>query len=483
MKYDILVIGGGASGLMAAMSAARSIRKRESATGDGGGNSCASLSNGADTGGGSHSSDGGHSAGGLLVGVLEKMPRPARKIMISGKGRCNFTNLKDWNGFSAHIKANAQFLRPAFHAFGPEGAIKLFESLGMPSVVERGDRAFPSSYKSSDVVDALVRGCLGEGVKIETEFEVAGVTLPDSPGGWFKIDAFDGRSHYCRRLILATGGLSYPATGSTGDGIRWAEGAGHRICTTFPSLTAVVPKGYKEAPAPGSAEMKGHIPRSTPLSAYGQKLCGIHLKNICLHLLADTSEVESEFGELDFTDCGIEGAAEFNLSRKAVKLMMNGAKTSLSLDLKPGEDENGLAERISALSAAINEDPRSRRLSPAARQKVLLGKLLPRELVEAFPPATTPRQTAKLLKDWRFELEGFTGYERAVVTAGGVSTADVVPKTMESRLVKGLYFCGEMLDVDADTGGYNLQCAFSTGSLAGTSAAKSLSDAAAGGKG
>ena len=457
MKSDILVIGGGASGLMAAYSAARTLR-------------------------GLDRSD--------SVTVLEKMPRPGRKIMITGKGRCNFTNVKDWNEFSTHIRSKSGFIKSAFYNLPPGDVVEFFESFGMHAVVERGDRAFPASYHASDVVDTFVAACNSVGVKIETEFEVESVTRTDKG---FEVRSSDGRSCSCRRLIVATGGLSYPGTGSTGDGLRWAAEGGHRITQTFPSLTALVPKGYKElspdAPKPG---LKGHIPRETPLSETGSRLCGIQLRNVALQLLTDGCESGSEFGDLDFTDGGIEGPIGFQLSRKAVKTIVNGSSAALVLDMKPGMSLTELTVRVKELWAEIDKDPRSRRLREKERCRILLGKLMPWDLIPAFqalhPEIITLEHRgrtetkvwvnlidiAKALKAWRFEIAGFVGYERAVVTAGGVNTDEVVAKTLESRICPGLHFCGEVLDVDCDTGGYNLQAAFCTGALAGQSAAKQL---------
>ena len=173
------------------------------------------------------------------VTVLEKMPRVARKIMISGKGRCNFTNVKAWNEFSGHIRSKPNFVRSAFHALPPEALVSFFEGFGMKGVVERGDRAFPASHRSSDVVDTLVSACHGAGVKIECSSEVSSV---ERSGDGFRVLLSDGREYLCPKLIVATGGLSYPGTGSTGDGYRWAAEIGHRITPTFPSLTALVPK-------------------------------------------------------------------------------------------------------------------------------------------------------------------------------------------------------------------------------------------------
>ena len=449
MKYDVIVIGGGASGLMAAYSAAATARSK---------------------------------AMDIRVCVLEKMPRPGRKIMITGKGRCNFTNLKEWGDFSQHIRSGAQFVRAAWRGLTPQNVIDFFEGSGLPTVVERGDRAFPQSHRASDIVDALVRECQGAGVIIQTEAEVVSL---NAGGDQFEVRLADGGTHKCSRLIIATGGLSYPGTGSTGDGLHWAADLGHKVTQTFPSLTALVPEGYKTA-APDSSR---HIPRETPLSEFGQKLCGVSLKNINATLLVQGSVAGEEFGDIDFTDGGIEGPVGFQLSRKAVKAMINGSRASLLLDLKPGVSLTELTARIKEMWDEIGRDPRSARMREKERCRVLLGKLMPWDLIPGFSAAhpeiiTLERRgradtkvwinlvsIAKALKEWRFELNGYVGWERAVVTAGGVSIDEIVPKTMESRLVPGLYFCGEAMDIDADTGGYNLQLAFCTGALAGRSAA------------
>ena len=425
----------------------------------------------------------------VSVTLLEKMPRPGRKIMITGKGRCNFTNVKDWQSFSAHIRTNPNFIKSAFYNMNSEAVIAFFDEYGMRSVVERGDRAFPASYHASEVVDTLVQACSSYGVKIEVEKEVCGVARGE---GLFEVACTDGSRYVSKALVIATGGLSYPGTGSTGDGYSWAEGLGHSVKQCFPSLTALVPRGYKlDGWEP---EMKGHIPRSAELSEMGAALCGIQLKNIAVQLFADGVKLQEEFGDIDFTDGGIEGPTGFQLSRKAVKAIVNGARNvSVSLDLKAGVPLTELTQRVKALWSEVDKDPRSAGLREKEKCRILLGKLMPWNLIPAFimcnPGITTlerrGRSDTKLwvnlntiascLKDWNFSIQGYVGYERAVVTAGGVNTDEFIAKTMESRLCKGLYLCGELLDIDSDTGGYNLQTAFSTGCLAGLSAAKALS--------
>lgn len=410
-KADIVIIGGGAAGLMAARSAAEALPAGR-------------------------------------VAVLEKMPRPARKIMITGKGRCNFTNLKDWNEFQQKVHPKANFLKPSFFNLTPAKLIEFFEAEGMPTVVERGDRAFPESHIASDVIDTLVRAAKKAGAEIFCGETVTECRACDD--GFTVIS--NGREWTCSRLIIATGGLSYPRTGSTGDGYAWAESFGHRLTPRFPSLTAITPRDY----------------RYTEL---------IQLKNVQLTLFVDGNEAQSDFGDLDFTNGGIEGPLGFRLSRKCVKALENGSKTYVTIDLKPAVEEEDLEKRVKSLWDEICQDRRSEGKPYRTRFGVLLGKLLPKELIPLFSqysPDCDHKRLPHALKNWKMDIVGHIGYERAVITAGGVDLSEVSPKTLESKLVPGLHICGELLDLDADTGGYNLHIAFSTGCLAGQSAAKSI---------
>ena len=439
VSAEIIIIGGGAAGLMAAAGAGATL------CGDG------------------------------RVIVLEKMQRPGRKIMITGKGRCNFTNVKAWNEFNGHIHPKPNFLKPSFYNLSSEKMIEFLADHGMESVVERGDRAFPASHLASDVVDALVRAAEQAGAEVLCNKEVNRLSQAE---GSFTVGCADGAIYVCKKLIICTGGLSYPKTGSSGDGYRWAKEMGHAIRPLFPSLTAVVPKGYKDLST--TLEMtdgRGHIHRSMQLSEVGKMLCGNQLKNVGLSIFIDGNEAQNEFGDMDFTDGGIEGPIGFKVSRKCVNAIANGSKVTAVLDLKPAVEIEDLTVRINTLWNEVSKDKRNAQKLYKDRFRILLTKVLPMSLIPAFlkyHQNADHKTLPKYLKGWKFDIEGYVGYERCVVTAGGVSQDEVTPKTLESRLIPGLYFAGEVLDLDADTGGYNLQTAFSTGYLAGISAGKQI---------
>ena len=499
MKSDIVIIGGGAAGLMAAIGAAKVLSESEN---------------------------------GGTVTVLEKMPKAGRKVMITGKGRCNFTNVKDWQDFSTHIRTDNNFVSPAWHNLTPEGMIELLKQNGLRSVVERGDRAYPQSHMAGDVVDTLLRACTLAGVKVVTDCEVK--TIDVTPRGFsldcvqtsrknVRIPVDDPRKlrpgkpaptreeitiepveYNCKKLIIATGGLSYPGTGSTGDGYMWAEELGHSVEACFPSLTALVPVGYKES-NPLAGEIKQafrgrtvygktkerkiaplpkwyptfekHIERVTPLSDLGELFNGNNLDNVQLTLYINGQEAQQEFGDIEFTDGGLEGPLGFMVSRKAVKALNDGQKVSVSIDLKPAVELEKLDADIHAKWEEVINDDRSKGQSFQRLFRIMLGKLMPWNATLAFlktNPKVSVDTLAQAMKDWKLDIAGFVGFERCVITAGGISTDEITAKTLESKKQPGLYFAGEVLDMDCDTGGYNLQMAFSTGYLAGKSAAKAL---------
>ena len=441
-EADIIIIGGGAAGLMAACGAGDQFAKDNQV---------------------SHK-----------IVVLEKMPRPARKMMITGKGRCNLTNLREWNEFQEHVHPKANFLKSAFYNMSSQGMMDFLENHGLELVVERGERVFPMSHLASDVIDTMVRVAQEAGADILCNKTVKEITKEPEEDN-FIIRCNDGSEFKGPKVIICTGGLSYPRTGSTGDGYAWADHFGVRMTPRFPSLTAIVPKSYKQDETKG--EIKGHIPRERAMSEIGQALCGIQLKNVGLQLIVDGDIVADEFGDLDFTDGGLEGPIGFKISRKCVNSIINGARVAVRIDLKPAVELERLQQRIRSSWDDLCKDKRLSAQSYSQRFRVLLSQVMPSSLIPAFVkffPNLDHKTLAKALKCWPLDIAGFVGYERCVITAGGVAQNEVVSKSMECKKISGLYFAGEILDLDADTGGYNLQTAFSTGYLAGQHAAKSL---------
>lgn len=402
--YDLVVVGGGAAGLFGAAVAAGK---------------------------------------GLSVLLLERNSRCGKKIAITGKGRCNLTNTRKWCEFAEHIHPNPNFFKNAFFGMSNEQTMAFFESIGLSLTIERGQRVFPSSMRAQEVNDVLLAHLRKLGVTIITE---ARVKRTSKEGELFKTETEpgkNGRSFFSKKLLVATGGLSYPATGSTGDGYEMAKNFGHKIIPCFPSLTALLPLDYNKA------------------------LSGIVLKNIEISLYLNGVEVESEFGEMEFTDDGIEGAAAIKLSRKAVPALLDGQKVELAIDLKPALSPEQLASRIE----------RERMENGIESLNLLLKRMLPGQLVVPFMKSCRELNMKNLplhLKEWRFKVTSYVGYRRSIVTAGGVELGEISPKSMESKLVRGLYFAGEVLNLDGDTGGYNLQIAFSTAALAAESVVREL---------
>ena len=381
--------------------------------------------------------------------LLEKMEKPARKVRITGKGRCNITNSKTLSEFEAETH-NAEFVRPALSIFFNRHIAELLHGQGVDTVVERGGRVFPASGRAADVANALERWARQQGAHIITHSEVA--HLRQLPNGHLALRDASDRSITAKAVVVATGGLSYPLTGSTGDGLRLAKQLGHSIVEPMPSLVGLTV---------GQPFHQAH---------------GLTLKNVMASLWADRHPVAEQQGEVMLTDFGLEGAAILRLSRRAIQLHRQHQRVEVLLDLKPALSHEKLFNRlVRELEATPTLDMRGllRKLMPAP--------MLPHVLTLCRLAGTTQANSLSdealsgvvdTLKAISFGITGHRPWSEAIVTAGGVNTNEIDPYTMQSALRSGLYFAGEVIDVDANTGGYNLQAAFSTGWLAGLSAAR-----------
>lgn len=410
--YDVIVIGAGAAGLMAAGTAAMS---------------------------------------GRSVLLVEKMEKAGRKIRITGKGRCNLTNARPAEEFLDKVRTNGDFFSVAFAEFNNRATIKFFERQGVKLDIERGERVFPKSGKAWDIANALVEFCEDKGVKISYKTRVTEILTIDGKVSGIKYINARGfeRREEAEHVIVATGGVSYPSTGSTGDGYDFAASVGHSIEPVRPSLTPLV--------------------TSHPQKEY---LNGLLLKNVGVKLFIDGELRQEEFGEMGFSERGIEGAVALRISRDAVDAIIDERKVKIVVDLKPALDEETLLNRI---EREISE------MQPSEFFSELLRKLVPKQLVVPLAKEVDfhsktyvsklseaeKLRLVKILKGMVFPIVDYAPFQFAVVTAGGVACDEINKYTLESLKVKGLYFAGEVLDIDANTGGYNLQIAFSTGRLAG----------------
>ena len=385
------------------------------------------------------------SKNGAVVTLIEQNGRPGKKILISGKGRCNVTNDCSPSDFIPNVTKNERFLFSAINRFSPQDMKELLSSLGVELKTERGKRVFPASDKSADILSALLRytsDCTflrakakaiaienGAAVGVETDT----VTVP------------------CDAVILATGGASYPLTGSDGSGYALARAAGHTVTPLIPSLVPLV------SPSPLCREMQG-----------------LSLKNVSLTVFDGKHELYRDFGEMLFTHFGLSGP--MILSASAHLRNVDFSSVRVEIDLKPALDEQTLEKRIlSDFAKYVNRDAQNA-LSDLLPQKMILpflslAEIDPRKKINVLTRAERQR-ILSTLKRFTLPVSGFRPIEEAIVTSGGVSVKEISPKTMMSRLVNGLFFAGEVIDVDAYTGGFNLQIAFSTGFLAGLSAAE-----------
>ncbi|MFN2258056.1 MAG: NAD(P)/FAD-dependent oxidoreductase [Desulfuromonadaceae bacterium] len=389
-------------------------------------------------------------ASGAEVLVLEKMPRTLLKLGISGKGRCNITNTAPIPEFISHFGANGRFLRQAFHRFFSTELQTLLQQIGVRVTTERGGRVFPTSGKALDVVRALRRWAEKSGATILTGAGVDEMLVQD---GRIVGVRCGGTDYSASRVILASGGASYPATGSSGEGYALAQRAGHHVIAPRPSLVPLISSDIDNG-----------------------ALNGLALRNVGVRMYVDGKKSADAFGELTFTPDGVAGPVILTLSLAAVDALQGGKKVRLEIDLKPALDDKKLDARlIRDFAKRTHELLHSilRGLLPQELVKVCLERtgVNPEQLGHSVS-ATQRKKLRHWLKHFSVEISAHRPIEEAIVTAGGVHLREVDPRTMESKIVPGLYFAGEVLDLQADTGGYNLQAAFSTGWLAGTSAAE-----------
>jgi len=410
----IIIIGGGAAGMMAAVSASQY---------------------------------------GAQVTILEKMAVLGRKVSITGKGRCNITNVADKQTFIKNMPGNGSFIYSALHSFDNQDIVEFLHSHGVMTKVERGGRVFPVSDNASDVVDAFKKAFKELNVKVIIGQAVKRILMHN--GRITGVLAGNNVEYAADAVILATGGASYPATGSNGDGYRMGELVGHTIVPLKPSL----------------------VPLEVGESWIGE-LQGLSLKNVVASVVFDGKTVAEEFGEMLFTHYGLSGPIILSLSKKVAELLNGkpGQEVLLAINLKP------------ALTAEVLDKRIQRDFEKFTRKQLKnsLGELLPAKLInvmidlahldsDKFVHQITKEERARLLEqitNLTFTITGTRPVSEAIVTAGGIHVKEINPKTMESKLVEGLYFAGEVIDIDGYTGGFNLQAAFSTGYVAGQSAAQ-----------
>ena len=392
-------------------------------------------------------------AKGLEVTLAEQNEKLGKKLFITGKGRCNFTNLCTPEEFLENVLSNPRFLYSSIYALTPSDTVSLFESFGMRTKIERGRRAFPASDLSSDVIDALKRQLKNYGVRVKLHTRITDLIVENGRmTGVILNEKGSVRKLPCDCCVIATGGISYASTGATGDGYRFAEETGHHVTSLSPSL---VPVSCREE--------------------YIKKMQGLSLRNVELHLQWKHKDIFSEFGELMFTHFGITGPLVLSASAKAGKYIGSPDLASW-IDLKPAVTGEMLDARFLKLFSA----GRNRSL------KNCISEMYPAKMLPVIPEVSgidpekrvhdiTREERKKLIqstKQFPLTLTALRGFNEAVVTKGGVSVREINPSTMESRKVKGLYFTGEVLDLDAYTGGYNLQIAWSTAACAANAIAK-----------
>lgn len=404
----VIVIGGGAAGLMAAGTAARE---------------------------------------GANVTLFEKNDRPGKKLLITGKGRCNITNEAEIEEIIKNFPDTGKFLYSALYTFSNWQVIDFFNQYGVPTKVERGGRIFPTSGIAKDVVEALHRYTKDFGVDFAYKHAVDEITVEDQQVTGIRTK--EGTFFPADRVILATGGSSYPGTGSSGDGYRMAAAVGHQVISVMPSLVPLV-----------TAE------------DWILELQGLSLKNVTLTLSQKGEKICEEFGEMLFTHYGVSGPIVLTMSREVVPRLQDG-QIEASLDLKPALDDETLDKRLQRDFEKYNRKDFKNSLDDLLPKMIIpvlinLSGIDPEKKVHQIT-AEERKNLGQLLKNLPFTIVKDRGFKEAIVTRGGVAIKEIDPSTMESKLIPGLYFAGEVIDLDAYTGGYNLQGAFSTGYLAGIS--------------
>ena len=410
MYYDVIVIGGGPAGILAAGAAGERGRKT------------------------------------LLIEKNEKL---GKKLFITGKGRCNVTNAADMDDFMSNIPKNAKFLYSAFRGLSNIDLIAMLNDMGLKTKIERGGRVFPESDKSSDVLKALGKYLDKNNVDVMLHTKVKEIKVTDHKIN--KVVLADGTEIPCESVVVSTGGLSYPQTGSTGDGLAFAKDLGHHVTDLFPSL---IPLLVKED--------------------YIKELQGLSLKNVAIKVTVDHKSIYDDFGEMLFTHYGLSGPIVLSASFFISDHLKKKKDIKFSIDLKPALSEEDLDRRVlKDFNEKLNK-----------QYKNALDALLPQKLIPVIIKLSKidenkevnqiskeeRKQLVSLLKNLEFTITGTRPISEAIVTSGGISLKEVNPKTMESKLIQGLYFAGEVMDLDAFTGGFNLQIAFSTGHAAGSDA-------------
>ncbi len=385
------------------------------------------------------------SLSGNRVTLIEKNDKLGKKLYITGKGRCNLTNASDAENLIRNTAGNPYFMYSAFYTFGSEMTMEFFEKLGVKLKVERGNRVFPKSDKSSDIIKALENFIMKNKVEVKLKTEVVDIIIDGNHVSGVILK--DGSRFFARSVIIATGGLSYPITGSTGDGYRFAKKCGHFVTPRYPSLV----------PLKISEDWCG-------------ELQGLSIKNVSIDVKIGDKSVYKNFGEMMFTHFGVTGPLILSASRYVTNRISE--KPQIIIDLKPALSEKELDLRILRdFQKFINKT-----------FKNSLNELLPQKLIPVIIKLTgidpekkvneikkdERKKLCSLLKNLKLNIVGTTGFSEAVVTFGGVCVDEIDPSTMESKLISGLFFAGEIIDVDCFTGGFNLQAAFSTGYLAGT---------------